>query len=112
MRSRLAGCTPLWFVRGTVNLTVTRSPDRFAVTSAGADGTFSNGGSGGPFLPQAAPSATKTTAAASRSGSGRRRVTFGVDAADASGMREDVDRQHRNAVRESVTGCSATGRRR
>ena len=47
---------------GTVNRTSTWSPLRRTLVSGGGPGTFENGGSGGPFLPQLIPAVTATIA--------------------------------------------------
>ncbi len=51
-RSTLAGLLLSVFVAGTVNWTLTSSPRRSAMRLAGAAGSLTSGGSGGPFLPQ------------------------------------------------------------
>jgi hypothetical protein len=57
-----AGRVPSLFVLGTVNWRSTVSPRRSAARSAGATGSFTSGGSGGPFLPQLAHSRTTINA--------------------------------------------------
>ena len=52
-RSTLAGLVPSVFTTGTVNCSLTSSPRRSAVKSAGGAGTRTSGGSGAPFFPHA-----------------------------------------------------------
>src|SRR5262245_24235093 len=51
-RVTLAGRVPSVFASGTVNCRSTPAPRRSAVESAGATGSLTSGGSGGPLFPQ------------------------------------------------------------
>src|SRR5688572_3442745 len=53
-RSRFAGRVLSVLLDGIVNVISTLSPRRSAVSSPGAAGTLTRGGSGGPFRPHAA----------------------------------------------------------
>src|SRR5262245_28982249 len=56
----LAGREPSVLVLGTVSWMATSRPLRSATRSAGAEGTLTSGGSGGPFRPQAVTAATRS----------------------------------------------------